>query len=390
MKAIMKKTIVAMAVIGSAVMAMAATSFEVKNVEAHQRYPWNGKVDIDFQLTSANPDTAYIVEISCVDNIGHTNLSMRTVQRNDNGEPSTAHVLKAGNYRLVWNADADCPNVKLASISFSVSARNLNYDDTTYLVIDLSGGANASSYPVTYLTGVPVGGWTDEYKTTKLVMRKCSKGGDPLGRYTLTQDFFAGVFEVTQKQWNLVMGTNPSRFSGNTLSVESVSYNMIRGSSSGSGWPSSSAVDADSFIGKLRTKTGLPELDLPTEAQWEYACRAGSTATYNLGDSTEALGLAGWYSSNSGSSTHAVGGKLPNNWGLYDMHGNVREWCLDWYASSALSGTDPKGSVSGSNRCYRGGNWSSVASYCTSSDRDNYSPSSSYSGLGFRLFRTWP
>jgi formylglycine-generating enzyme required for sulfatase activity len=224
-------------------------------------------------------------------------------------------------------------------------------------------------------------------------MRKCPKGADPLGRYTLTKDFFAGVFAVTQKQWYLVMGSNAGNYSkgtGDTYPVYFVSYDMIRGSSSGSGWPSSSAVDADSFIGKLRTKTGLPELDLPTDAQWEYACRAGSTATYNLGDSTEALGLAGWYLSNSGSSTHAVGGKLPNNWGLYDMHGNVGEWCLDWSASSALSGTDPKGSVSGSYRCFRGGSWGSVASYCTSSYRNSGSPSVTSYSLGFRLFRTWP
>lgn len=393
----MKKTAILLFAIIAGVCASAANvtpMFEVKNVEAHQRYPWNGKVDIDFQLTSEDSDTSYTVEISCTDNVGNTNITLRTVQRNGNGEPSTAHVLKAGTYRFVWDADVDCPNVKLANISFSVSARNMNYDDTTYLVIDLSGGSNASSYPVTYMKGVPAGGWTDEYKSTKLVMRKCPKGADPLGRYTLTKDFFVGVFEVTQKQWTLVMGSNPSDFkNGDTYPVELVSYNTIRGSSAGASWPSSSNVDASSFIGKLRSKTGLPELDLPTEAQWEYACRAGSTSTYNLGDSTEALDLAGWYSGNADSKTHPAGQKLPNNWGLYDMHGNVREWCLDWYDSSALSGTDPVGVSSGSRRIGRGGSWDNVASYsyCASSYRYYYYyPYDKDSDLGFRLFRTWP
>ena len=254
-----------------------------------------------------------------------------------------------------------------------------------YCIIDLSGGANDSTYPVTYLAEPPEGGFnTDEYKTTKLVLRRLEPGPVPTRDATLTKPFYVGLFEVTQKQWELVTGSNPSSFSGDTRPVECVSYNDIRGSSLGSQWPASNAVDAGSFLGKLRARTGL-DFDLPTEAQWEYACRAGTTTTYGYGDS--ANGDYMWYWDNSSRQTHAVGEKLPNAWGLYDMHGNVWEWCLDWYGSS-LSGNDPVGSSSGSSRVFRGGGWYFGAVLCTSSFRDVDFPSNSFLDGGFRLVRT--
>ena len=208
-------------------------------------------------------------------------------------------------------------------------------------------------------------------------------------RVTLTQDFYIGVFEVTQKQWSLVMGSDPcSSYScgkGNTYPVHCVSYNMIRGSSNGAKWPSSSAVDASSFLGKLQAKTGIT-FDLPTEAQWEYACRAETTTTYSYGNNAD--GAYMWYTSNSGSQTRPVGGKKANPWGLYDMHGNVWEWCLDWNGTLSY-GTDPKGPSSGSDRVGRGGSWKNGVANCTSSNRSNsYSPSFSSNGSGFRLSRT--
>ncbi len=376
---------------GTVVGAFAATNFEVKNVEAHQRYPWNGKVDIDFLIESSDADAAYKVTVVCTDHVGNTNLTLRTIKYNDKGEAATAFTLKPGQHRLTWDADADLPNVKLPRISFAVLANLTGEIDTAeYLVIDLSGGAEAESYPVTTRTGVPEGGWTDEYKSTKLVLRRCSAGADPLGRYTLTKGFYAGVFEVTEKQWTLVMGSNPSSYKrGDTYPVECVSYNDIRGESDGSNWPRSSAVDATSFLGKLRAKTGLPELDLPTEAQWEYTCRAGTTTTYNTGDSEAALAEAGWYSGNANGQKHPVGEKVANAWGLYDLHGNVWEWCLDWYRGD-LSGTDPMGAASGSYRYYRGGSWYDGAGSAASSNRDYGIPSRRYYYLGFRLFRTIP
>ena len=387
----MTKTAMAMAVISTAFMAMATTTFEVKNVEAHQRWPWNGKVDIDFMIECSDPSASFRVNVECTDHDGNTNIVLRTLKYN--GQGAAAFTLAPGQHRIVWDGDVDVPNRQLANVSFAVFAKLVGEEDTAeYMVIDLSGGADATSYPVSYRTGGLSGGWTDEYKTTKLVLRRCPAGVDPLNRYTLSKDFFVGVFEVTQKQYELVMGSNPSEFKGDTLPVEVVSYNMIRGASSGSQWPASSSVDTDSFIGRLRSRTGITELDLPTEAQWEYACRAGTTTTYNTGDSESALSAAGWYSSNSSSTTHPVGQKTANAWGLYDMHGNVYEWCLDWNDwNYSLSGTDPVGASSGFGRFNRGGSWSFDAGRCASSYRSKYdSPSITSDNLGFRLSRTMP
>ena len=260
-----------------------------------------------------------------------------------------------------------------------------------YCVIDLSAGPDAANYPVTYLAAEPRGGFNvDEYKTTKLVLKRIEAGSFIMGenqtdkshKVTLTKSFYMGLFEVTQKQWTLVMGSNPSRFSGDALPVEQVSYNMIRGASDGAKWPTSSAVDATSFLGKLQART-KQNFDLPTEAQWEYACRAGTTTSYSCGDSES--GDYMWYTSNSSEKAHEVGTKKPNPWGLYDMHGNVWEWNLDWYSSSLAYGTDPKGSASGSYRVLRGGSWYDVASYCTSSGRGYNYPLDTYSHYGFRL-----
>ena len=383
----------------SAFCVMADVTFTVQNVESHQRYPWNGKVDIDFQIVSSDANADFKVSVECTDHDGNTNIVMNTIRLDDSGSAAKTFMLKAGTYRLTWDADVDIPNQKLRSVSFGVFANLVGATDTAeYLIIDLSGGSTATSYPVTTRTGVPTGGWTDEYKTTKLVLRRCSAGRDPLDRYTLTKDFYAGVFEVTQKQWYQVMGSSvpdawPKYGLGDTYPVGIVSYNDIRGSNSGSSWPSSSAVDSTSFIGILRTKTGLSELDLPTDAQWEYACRAGTTTTYNTGDGEAALAVAGWYLGNSDDTTHPVGQKTANAWGLYDMHGNVHEWCLDW-DNGVLSGNDPGGAASSSYRIMRGGCFRYSAENASSSwNYDVAPPGTKYASnhnYGFRLFRTIP
>ena len=187
---------------------------------------------------------------------------------------------------------------------------------------------------------------------------------------------------MTQKQYSLVTGSNSSNFSGDKRPVENVSYNSIRGSSEGAKWPSSSAVDSTSFMGKLRAHTGL-DFDLPTEAQWEYACRAGTTTTYSYGDSSDLSYM--WCSSDE---THEVGLKLPNPWGLYDMHGNIMEWCLDREGTTPSGGTDPVGWTTGSYRVVRGGSWRSEAAYCTSHNRYGEPPSRATNYYGFRLVRT--
>jgi formylglycine-generating enzyme required for sulfatase activity len=128
---------------------------------------------------------------------------------------------------------------------------------------------------------------------------------------------------------------------------------------------------------------------LPTEAEWEYACRAGTTTKYSFGDSESQLGDYGWYDKNSGGTTHPVGGKKPNGWGLYDMHGNVFEWCQDWYGDyPSGSTTDPTGAASGSYRVYRGGGWFLISDYCHSAYRFRLTPDYRISYLGFRVLRS--
>jgi len=343
----------------------------ITGVTARQRYPWNGKVDITYTVTG---DVAQYsqptLKVTATD--GTTgNTYTAAALSGDMG-------LSAGTHALVWDMNADGLTFQSDDVVFDVAAII-----PRYLVVDLSAGANASAYPVTYLAEPPAGGFnTDEYKTTKLVLRRLEPGPVPTRDATLTKPFYVGLFEVTQKQWSLVMGSNPSSFSGETLPMESISYNAIRGSNAGAGWPASNAVDSDSFLGKLRARTGI-DFDLPTEAQWEYACRAGTTTAYSYGDFAD--GAYMWYDPNS-SQTHEVGTKLPNAWGLYDMHGNVWEWCLDWSGGS-LSGNDPIGSSSGSRRGIRGGSWYNYADVCTSSDRSYDFPSDSGDKLGFRLVR---
>ena len=289
-----------------------------------------------------------------------------------------------------------------------------NDANSTYLVIDLSGGADATNYPVSYLASVPEGGWTDEYKTTKRVLRRIEPGTFTMGspeeelghsqnetqhEVTLTKPFYIGVFEVTQSQWHLIMGTLPSSYTTDgvvSLPVENVSWNDIRGDSCTYNWPCSSNVLSSSFMGRLRFKCGQT-FDLPTEAQWEYACRAGTTTSLNSGknianvSSDAGMDEVGryFYNKNDGKGyMHAVvGSYLPNAWGLYDMHGNVLEWCLDWYGDYPSSATtDPEGPQIGTARVLRSGLWDAYANQCRSASRSCDEPTDEGSWyVGFRL-----
>ena len=373
------------ATIATGIFAAAPT---ISGVTAQQRYPWNGKVDISYTVTG--DIAAEAKQRAVFTSLKVTAIDMVANTTNIATQLSGDTALTAGTHKFVWDMNAEGLTFKSSNVVFNVSCETT---PATYCVIDLSAGANATSYPVTYLSEPPSGGFNVEaYKTTKLVLRRLEAGtfimgedqSDESHRVTLTKPFFCGLFEVTQKQYTLVTGANPSSFSGDTLPVEKVSYNMIRGSSNGANWPSSSAVDSSSFMGKLRARTGL-DFDLPTEAQWEYACRAGTTTTYSYGNS--ANGNYMWYVDNSSSKTHPVGSKSANPWGLYDMHGNVWEGCLDWLGTLSY-GSDPKGSSSGVYRVLRGGSWYHNAGHSTSSHRDYNTPSGVNYDRGFRLVRT--
>ncbi len=194
---------------------------------------------------------------------------------------------------------------------------------------------------------------------------------------TLTKGFWLGRFEVTQAQWKRVMGSNPSKFEERDSPVEQVSWK-----------------DSQEFIVKVNANLSAEGggFRLPTEAEWEYACRAGGTGRFCFGDGDWELVEYAWYGDNAGRTTHAVGTRRPNAWGLYDMHGNVWEWCEDEYgpyASGPVS--DPVGEVStGSARVFRGGACDRDLRRCRSANRGRASWDARMCDVGFRLARTNP
>ena len=190
----------------------------------------------------------------------------------------------------------------------------------------------------------------------------------PVHQVTLTNDYYMGKYEVTQALWEAVMGSNPSYFKGDNLPVEEVSWN-----------------DCQEFISKLNSLTGR-KFRLPTEAEWEYAARGGKKSRGYQYSGNSNISDVAWYDGNSGSKTHPVGTKQANELGIYDMTGNVLEWCQDWYGSYySSSQTNPTGADSGSGRVYRGGGWGRNAVDCRLSYRSCSTPFYRSSYLGLRL-----
>ena len=192
----------------------------------------------------------------------------------------------------------------------------------------------------------------------------------PVHSVTLS-DYYVGETEVTQALWKAVMGNNPSHFKGDNLPVEIVSWE-----------------DCQTFITKLNSLTGA-NFRLPTEAEWEFAARGGNKSQGYTYSGSNRIGKVAWCWNNSGSKTHAVKTKSPNELGIYDMSGNVWEWCLDWYGDySSSPQTNPKGPISGLNRVYRGGSWDNFSTFCRTSIRYKFTPDYRSSRLGFRLAMT--
>jgi formylglycine-generating enzyme required for sulfatase activity len=194
----------------------------------------------------------------------------------------------------------------------------------------------------------------------------------PQHQVTISRPFYLQTTPVTHGQWQQVMGKNPAYFKkcGKNCPVEDVSWN-----------------DAQEFIVKLNRMEKTDKYRLPTEAEWEYACRAGSTTRFYFGDAEAGLGKYAWYWNNSQKKTHPVGKKKPNAWGLYDMHGNVWEWCQDWFGGYPPGPvTDPEGPASGERRVLRGGSWVGFAWFARSAVRYYDFPDGG-DLIGFRVAR---
>ena len=199
-------------------------------------------------------------------------------------------------------------------------------------------------------------------------MKNPNSDEKPVHQVTLTNDYYMGKYEVTQALWEAVMGSNPSNFKGDNLPVETVSWNDCLG-----------------FISKLNSMTGR-KFRLPTEAEWEYAARGGKKSRGYQYSGRSKISNVAWYDGNSGSWTHPVGTKQANELGIFDMTGNVWEWCQDWYGSySSSSQTNPTGDTSGSFRVSRGGSWFNDAGFCRSSYRFTSTPDGRRFNLGLRL-----
>ncbi len=196
----------------------------------------------------------------------------------------------------------------------------------------------------------------------------------PRHNVTISKPFYISRYEVTQEQWLAVMDNNPSYFKGQKRPVENVSWKNVQ-----------------LFIHGLNLKEKINTYRLPTEAEWEYAARSGTKEAYYFGDKTSKLGEYGWYVINSNSKSHSVGRSEPNAWGLFDMHGNVYEWCQDiykadyYYYSPLIDPTGP--TLDTARRVRRGGYWGSSSRCCRSSYRDSFASDIPLSNTGFRLVK---
>lgn len=194
----------------------------------------------------------------------------------------------------------------------------------------------------------------------------------PATKVSITKPFYLGKFEVMQEQWQAVMEANPAHYQGANLPVEQVSWN-----------------DCQEFLAKLNRKLDRYKFRLPSEAEWEYACRAGTTTEYSFGDGEARLDEFGWFRGNAGRKTHPAGAKKPNPWGLFDMHGNVWEWCQDWYGPyPGGEVSDPTGASDGKQRVIRGGSWSHGGRDLWSSFRLKFAPDFRFRSIGVRIALT--
>lgn len=351
---VIQKTVVIgmMTMVAFALSSTAYAILTVSNVSAKQRYPWNGLIDVTYTVSGEAGSVARpsIMMTAVDENTGLTYLASTF---------EAAPPMTVGTHSATWNPIADGLHIVSDKMRMSVTIED---GFPLYCLINVKGGASATSYPVTYLDAVPDGGWTTAHKTDYIVMRWCPAGTYMMQnerKVTLTKPFYISIFETTQGQYKNVMGTF-SKFSNSSGYDHPCmgEYVAIRGSRN---WPSSTATTETSFVGKLMSKSGLSGIDLPTEAQWEYACRAGSPFDLYTGKGLTPTNLLEVAVVFAGSVTdEVVGSRKPNAWGLYDMLGNASEMCLDWYQPYLGTSpvTNPQGPASSEiGRVTRGRGW---------------------------------
>lgn len=346
-----------------------------------QNWPWDSKVTIDYTLSGA-AGKCNITSVSVKCRPGRE-YAYSTVPLSLSAIRGDIAGVANGEHEIVWDPALDAlTNVmRIVDVQFELSVEEESAAASSspeYLVIDLSGGTTAPSWPATAVDSLnPT---ADEYKTTKLVLRRIRPGTflqsspadepyrDPRfenqGEVTLTNDYWIGVYELTQRQYELMTGVPGTPNQGGAYPRHSIKFSDVRGIEVGKLWPKSSDVDEDSLVGRMRSKVSLPagipdgwKFDLPTEAQWEYACRAGTDTPWNNGKSInvytndagfacdDGLDAVGWYAANSGGNLHKVGLRMPNRFGLYDMHGSLWEMTLGVVHSTnwPIHGVEPLG-----------------------------------------------
>jgi formylglycine-generating enzyme required for sulfatase activity len=350
-------------------------------------------------------------------------------------------VKKGHDRRILWFADRDWagPNFKAGDLNIIVKAWSKSVPPD-YLVVDLRlTNTDTCSTRMYYanVQSIPGGVTNDIYKTKKLLMRRIPAAnvawrmGSPVGEtgratadaehyVSFAEDYYIGVYPITMGQYRQICGVTPVKaMSGIDMSIVTnadahpaggISYAYNKNDPSGAWlrkdiWPQNKVWSLDNFnsdgaIAKVSRLSGIP-FDLPTEAQWEYACRAGTGTAYSSGKECTAGGETlpcpnmdevGWYNQNT-KTTQPVGHKRPNDWGIYDMHGNVWEWCIDWYGTfvetvSSDPVKDPYGAETntGKKRVRRGGGYSSGAKFCRSGGRGSGADTGNYVNHGFRLY----
>ena len=376
-------------------------------------------VTVSYDLTTSDGEPAF-VSLDVLTNgvsVGATRV------KNVSGDVSTspadiASLVSPGTgKRITWKARADLPNVGLTDAAVRVTAIATNHFEGLYMVVDLSRGKDSAYWPVQYTACKPDTN-SPAFYTTELWLRRVPAGtfamgygtsGEPAPVHTVTlsRDFYCAVVPTTRAQHLRIRGKNTYADywpNGEGLDANGdpfdhypvsrdVSYNEIRGSA----WPDAGGVTAGTVVGRLRARTDL-QFDIPTEAQWEYACRAGHSGnTLNDGTpySSSAYKTLGWGQANSGwvqntspnDHWHPVAKLKPSDWDFYDFYGNVLEWCRDWYAAyTADAVTDPVGPATGSYRVTRGGSYALNAGALNSYyRRHNLASTSHDEKYGYRL-----